>query len=235
MSMMTKLEAVNICRRAINSFAIPLTNWVDAYTPGATYADDDERLAVEKIDEATNDLQARKDWEFNRIGEQETQFPYSKTADGSGFVIFSGTTWTPARAVLHHDDPDFNLKRVQVKIDAADSNKLKLWNETDQTFVWTANATKKLVLTVMDTFISIPQVARAWVAQAAKIKFLTARNWSQQSIADAQKELSFAETSINNDNSARKMRTMLDTEQFYSIGRPNDLPYPSDYIGTVNG
>jgi hypothetical protein len=226
MAYMTKLDAVNICRRAINSYAIPLTNWTDAYTPGSTYADADERLAVEKVDEATNDLQARKDWEFNRIGEQETQFPYSITADGSGFVIFTATTWLPARAVLHHDDTDFMLKRVEVRLDTADSNKVKLYNQTDQTFVWTVAATKKLVVTAMSVFVSLPQVARAWVAQAAKIKFLTSRNWSQQSIQEAQRELSFAETSINNDNSSRKVRSMLENDQFYVIGRPNDTTWP---------
>lgn len=229
MAFMTKLDAVNICRRAIDTFPIPLANWVDAYTPGATYADDDERLAVEKVDEATNDLQARRDWDFNTIGEQETQFPYSINADSSGYVIFTGATWTPVRAVLHHDDSDYKLKRVEVKIDVNDGNKIKLYNETDQTFVWSANATKKLVVTVMDVFIALPQPARSWIAQAARIKFLTARNWSQQAIADAKQELSFAETTINNDNASRQRRTMLDHSQFYSIGRPNDTPYPTDY------
>lgn len=227
---MTKLDAVNQLRRSIISFAIPVSSWTDAYTPAGTYVDDDEKLAIEKVDQAINELQARRDWDFNMVGEPWSKFPYSLTADGSGYVIFTGSTWTPARVELHYTDSDHHQKRVEVKVDSSDSYKMKLWNETDQTFVWPVGAVKKLVVVVMEPFVALPQVARQWVTARAKIAFLTDKGWSQGSIEGAKSELAFAETSINNDNAKRIPRTMADHPDFNAIARPMDAPYPSDSV-----
>lgn len=230
LTVMTKLDAVNLCLRAIGDVSV---TWADAYVGPSTNHNDNEDMCIECVDNALRELNSRTEWKFNTYGDFLREVPYIITADASGYIVLPTNT---TRAILHKKDSRYGTIDVCEKMDSADGNRLKLFNMNgtttvpgDGTFVWTVGATVQLQLTVMETFMRLPQPARMWVAYTARMEAMARKHYDNTPLYTYYStKLMQIERQIENDNSVRHTRNMLDSAFMWQATRRWQGPMKSE-------
>lgn len=197
----TKLSAVNSILSSIGQRAV-----------SALDATADATMAEQLLDEVNVEVQS-EGWKFNTEVKD-------LTADGSGYVILDTN-------VCRADVPQRYYKDIDVVMrgDPADSDQMKLYNLTDNTFNLGASAViSDVYLVYLLEYIHIPEAARNYITLVA------CRRFQQRMLGTSHKDRELFEQTVRSrarlvrEESLQADRTIFDNRtSYYIVNRRSPL------------